>query len=271
MLWGYATVQFRGSSAVFGASEQSALHMFSAAVVWNLLGPLAWFWAVPYSRWREWNPWRSPKAAFLSLAILPPFLFSAFIHIGDPDQALASVSILTVCGGASLAAFLDRIRSRRVFSLAAAIMAAHALTFFVPPTKLAKASSYKAVAAVDRMTANAITTIEELRREGPVTIVHYGSSVAYRHLQYYFPEDYVTVLPDSPRELIQLYFRHGPIPSSPETGFLHPRGHRILCLAGRNVDPRTFVGWQSRNGIYYIDSLPALPFRVGPYQLLPAE
>jgi 4-amino-4-deoxy-L-arabinose transferase-like glycosyltransferase len=271
ILWGYADVQFQGSSAVFGATRQSAYKMFAAAVVWTLLGSTVWLWVLPLVRWRPWTEARRRKAAFLAIAFVPSFLFSAFIHIGDPDQGLAGISILTIGGAGAISAYLDRVRSRRVFAISALFMAAHALIFFVPPTKLAKASSYKAVAAVDRLTSNAITTVSELRGQGPVTIVHYGSSVPSRHLQYYFPDDYVVVIPENKSEYIQLYTKRAAIPSSPVTGFLHPRGARVLCLAGPQIDASLFAGWKKLNGIYYLDSIPPLPFRIGSAQLEPPD
>src|SRR5262249_13035044 len=163
----------------FGATALSAGEMFREAVVWNLLGTLVWIWVVPLVEWRA-LPQIKEKATLLAMVSLPAFLFSAFVHIGDPDQALASISILCTAGGIILAAAVDRLGHRQTLVVALSVMAVQSLIFFRPPGKIARAASYKSVAAVDRMTTRAITDIRTLRNSGPATIVHYGSSIASR-------------------------------------------------------------------------------------------
>ncbi len=271
MLWTYADSQFHGTSAVFGATGRAAYKMFASALVWNLLGAVVWLWAVPFARLRTWNPDLRRQATFLSIAFLPPFLFSAFIHIGDPDQGLASISILCVAGGAVLAAFLHRIGSHRAYAASSAIVLAHALLFFLPPTRLAQASSYRAVLAVDRLTTNAITAIQDLDCDGPVTIVHYASPVSSRHLAYYFPDDYVVVLPANPGEGPLSYYRHESLPVPAEVaGLIRPGSHRLLLVVPGNADPKLLVGWRNHRGIYYLELDPNVPITIGPYRLAPS-
>ncbi len=274
MLWDYANVQFSGSSAVFGASAHSAWYMVKEAVAWNFLGAVAWIWAVPFVV-RRFSLAAWPRhAAFLGLAFLPPLLFSAFIHIGDPDQALASVSILCALGGGVLAAFLRQTKAR-VIPIAALVIGLNALVFFVPFSKLAKASSYRAVAAVDRMNSGALNAIATLRRGGPITIVHYGSSVACRHLEYYFPNDYVVVLPGNPAnpqpgQPIQMFYHHAGLTAlQPASGRMPLHSRRLVCLLPFQSRPSDLPGWRRFGPVYYTDRTPDAPVAIGPYTLLP--
>ena len=153
VLWGYANDQFRGSSGLFGASGPAAWHMVAEAAVWNLMGALAWIWALPTRPVRQAYASWSLHARFLLVWFLPPFLFSAFVHIGDPDQALTSVPALCVFGGGVLSRLVEGKGDRRLCTIAAAAIAVGSLLFFLPPRwKLPRASSYRAVASIGRIT-----------------------------------------------------------------------------------------------------------------------
>lgn len=261
ILWKYADSQFEGTSAVFGAAPHSAYHMSLEALVWSFFGAAVWIWAVPFLKRRLADPTRG---MFLAMAFFPPFLFSAFIHIGDPDQALASVSILCVIGGGVLAYSLAEWNSRSLTAAAAAVVAVHTVLFFHPPTKLAKASSYKAVAAVDRMTTDALQAIQTLRGSGPVTIVHYGSAVASRQLEYYFPDDYVVVLPDE-----QVFYRHQPLPKPVDAaGLLRPGSRRMICLLPYNATGKELPGWRKQGPVYYLDLQNPEEVAIGPFRVI---
>jgi 4-amino-4-deoxy-L-arabinose transferase-like glycosyltransferase len=262
VLWQYVNSQFEGSSAVFGAAAPSARHMFAMATVWSLFGAIVWLWAIPFVV-RRAAPGRD-RLAFLGLALLPPFLFSAFIHIGDPDQALASVTILCAIGGGVLAALRPAWTGRQLAAAATAIVAVHSWFFFRPPSGLARASSYKAVAAVDRMTDGALDAISALRGSGPVTIVDYGSAVAFRQLEYYFPDDYVVVLPDR-----KVFFRHRPLPKpSDAAGILRPGSRRIVCLLPYNSNGSQLPGWRKQGPVYYTDLNDPAQVAIGPYLVI---
>lgn len=258
LMWQYADNQFEGSSAVFGAAAPSAWHMVAMATVWSFFGALVWLWAVPFVKGRLAG---RDRAAFLALAFLPPFLFSALIHIGDPDQALASVTVLCAVGGGVLARFRNSWTPRQVAFAATAVVAVHTVLFFKPPTKLAKASSYKTVAAVDRMNSAALDAISNLRGVGPVTIVHYGSSVASRQLEYYFPDDYVVVLPDQ-----QVFFRHRALAKPADAaGLLRPGSRRVICLLPFNATGRELPGWSKQGPVYYLDLDAPAQVAIGPF------
>jgi hypothetical protein len=271
VMWQYANEQFQGSSALFGAAAPSALEMVRMAVVWNLLGVVAWIWAVPFvwrgARNREWGE----RAAFLAVACLPPFLFSAIIHIGDPDQALASVSILCAAGGGVLAAFCRSGAGRRVNATAAGVVVLQTILFFCPPTKLAKAASYRHVAMVDRITTGAMTSIEALRRDGPLTIVDYGSSVASRELAYYFPDDYVVVLPASPSERAQIWFHHVTIdPPEGAGAALRPGSSTVVCLLPWYSKGAELPGWTQKGAVFYRNAGAADTVNIGAFKLIRA-
>jgi hypothetical protein len=246
ILWDYANVQFEPTSAVFGAAPHSAWIMFTWAVVWNLVGAIAWVFALPYALRRPFGPGWTDKAILLALGFFPQFLFSALVHIGDPDQALASVAILSVIGGGALSAFSRRSQDRHLLAICTAVIAIHAVVFFYPPGKIARAASYRAFKAVDRMNTGALTAIETLRRSGPVTIVHYGSSVATRHLYYYFPDEYVVVLPGRPGESeqaddVQVFYRRRSLPHPDgAAGWLRPGTRKVICLLPWNANPGIF-------------------------------
>ncbi len=274
MLWDYAHAQFSGTSAVFGATAASAWLMFKEALVWNLLGLIAWIWAVPHvMRWCCLPAYRD-HAVFLSIGFLPAFLFSAFIHIGDPDQALASVAILCAVGSGVLSAFLRQTRSNPG-PLIAAVLAINTILFFVPFNKLAKASSYKAVAAVDRMNSNALNAIRTLRGDRRITIVDFGSSVASRQLEYYFPDDYVVVLPGNPRhplpgETVQMFYHHAGLNAvRSASGRMPPHSRRLVALLPFQSRSSDLPGWHPYGPVYYTDLISAAPLHIGPYTLIP--
>lgn len=271
VLWQYANEQFQGSSAFFGAPAPSAWQMVAMAVVWNLLAVVAWIWAVPFV-WRGARDlaWRD-HAAFLAVAFLPAFLFSALVHIGDPDQALATVSMLCLGGGGVLAAFCRRHGSKALATVGTAVIVAQTALFFYPPTKLAKASSYKHVAAVDRMITGAVTSIEALRRNGPLTIVHFGSSVASRQLAYYFPDDYVVVLPASATETPQIWRQHQAIDAPrPGAAYLRPDSTTVVCLLPWYSKGAELPNWQKHGAVYFRDIAGARTLHIGPFVLIRA-
>jgi hypothetical protein len=265
ILQDYTTEQFRGTSALFGATPLSAGRMLLSALVWNLLGVIAWIWAAPFLGKPRFDACARERIIFLALAGAPAFLFSGLVHIGDPDQALASISILCVAGGAVLGAFCGRHRSFRA-TLATLLIVQTAL-FFFPPTRLAKAASYRAVAAVDRMTNSALDSIESLRRDGPLTIVHYGSSVASRPLEYYFPDDYVVVLPPGGGEP-SIYSGHRAVRAPAGVACLRPGARRVVCLLSWNSNGAELPGWKRLGAVYYYDADPSASVRVGPFSLI---
>ncbi len=186
-MWGYANEQFQDSSLAFGAPAKGAWRMFRQAFVWNLLGALSWIWMLPFLRR---NPFPPLQASFLLAWFLPVFLFSALIHIGDPDQALGSIPATCVAGGAVLAAGIPRLRLAPVAAAAAAI---NALLFFAPPGRLARACSYQAVHRIDQRTQAVLSQIRDLRAEGVACIEYQASVPTWRQVGYYFPNDYLRV------------------------------------------------------------------------------
>jgi 4-amino-4-deoxy-L-arabinose transferase-like glycosyltransferase len=271
LMWDYSNEQFRGTSMVFGASAPSAWRMATWAIVWNGIGSLAWIWAAPFVRckWRD-EAWRQ-KAFFLLAWFLPIFLFSLLIHIGDPDQALASIPVVCIAGGGVLARFLNRKYTPgplRVLLLAGAVAMVNAYLFFYPPRGPARASGYNAVVAVDYRTRSVIDSIKELRREGPVTILHYRGIVTWRQLAYYFPQDYVVYLPANPGESSWTIFNRETLPSPVESGELPPQSKRVILL-DPFTDPAALAaeGWTRQGLAYYRDLAPRSELKVGPYRL----
>ena len=213
------------------------------------------------------------KGTFLALWFFPPFLFSALIHIGDPDQALTSIPALAVLGGGVLAAILPGAGWGRILVVSAQIIAIHVFCFLNPPIRLAQATSYRMVANIDRMTTDAISSISALRTQGPVTILHYGSPVTSRQISYYFPSDRVIVLRGSPLhrhspESPEIYFRHQPLPAQAgDANGIQVATTRLLFLAPMEAKPSDFPGWQHRGSVYYLDLVPQTRIALGSYHL----
>jgi len=276
ILWSYANAQFHGSSRLFGATDNAAFTMLAQAVVWNGLGMLAWIWALPFSAARWAFAGNGIRTPFLLIWFLPPFLFSALVHIGDPDQALTTIPILCLCGGAVLASVLKSPDGWRTVGLAAGAAAISALLFFVPlPLKIARASTYRAVAGGGRITDAAIYAIENIRKRGPVIIIHYGFPVSWRQISYYFPDDYVVFLPGAPgdstssgdawilqhRKLLCAYGRGSSI--------ILPPGRQILFLLPQGVQPSQVTPDlptpKQLGRVFYLCGSPRKQFAFGPY------
>jgi 4-amino-4-deoxy-L-arabinose transferase-like glycosyltransferase len=272
----YATDQFRGSSAIFGATRRPAANMLAQAVVWNFLGAAVWLAALPFLRRRSARTeWRR-RGIFLAVWFVPPFLFSAFIHIGDPDHALTSIPVLCIVGGAVFAALLQRSSVTRVRVTVCAVVVVEAVLFFKPPLRLAKPSSYGAVAAIDRITTSAFAALDRLRGDGPLVILHYGSGVTWRQISYYYPDDYLLVLPESRATStdarVPCEVRHRR-PAAPveSADILLPPSRRIACLLPWNVKPNEMgnrAAWRREGPLYYTDGESGGFLQLGPYRLV---
>ena len=276
VLWLYATDQFRGSSAIFGARSRPAANMFAQAVVWNFLGATVWFAALPFLRWKPSGAQFRRRALFLAIWFVPPFLFSAFVHIGDPDHALTSIPVLCLVGGAALSALPARIGSTRVHALACVVVAAQAILFFRPPLRLAKASSYRAVAAIDQVTTSAFAALDRLRQDGPLIILHYDSGVTWRQVSYYYPDDYMLVFPADPSSRDDERLPSAVLHRSP-AGSIHsadvplPPSRRIVCLLPWNAKPADFGGsvkWHRQGPVFYTDTENLSALNFGAYHLI---
>ena len=279
VLWGYANEQFHGSSRLFGAAGPAALHMLAQAAVWNLLGAVAWIWALPSRSVRQAYAAWDVQVRFLCIWFVPPFLFSAFVHIGDPDQALTTVPALCLFGAAVLSCFAERGEIRRVAALAGAVVVVGAILFFLPPRwKLARASSYRAVASIGRITDGAISAIDEVRGDDRSVIIDYGFPVSYRQIAYYFPNDYVVFLPGLPSSPASageawVFLHHKFSAYSTGGDVVLPPARRILFLLPLGLEPGALAPELPRTDrkgrVFYTSStsLPQKQFQFGAYRL----
>ena len=276
ILWSYANAQFQGSSRLFGAADNAALTMLAEAVVWNGLGMLAWIWALPFSAVRRaFGSW-DIRMRFLLFWFLPPFLFSALIHIGDPDQALTTIPILCLCGGAVLESLVRSPGGWRIGGMAAGAAAISSLLFFVPlPLKIARATTYRAVAGGARITDAAIYAIENIRKRGPAIIIHYGFPVSWRQISYYFPDDYVVFLPGVPGDSAPSgdawILQHRKLLSAYRSGssIILPPGRQLVFLLPQGVRPMQVAtdlpASKQLGRVFYLCGLPRKQFRFGWY------
>ncbi|MDE3165684.1 MAG: DUF2723 domain-containing protein [Acidobacteriota bacterium] len=270
----YAVSQFGGTSAMYGARSRAAWHMALEALGWTGLGALVWIWALPFLRRRAFPAGARLHAAFLAIALVPPLVFSAVVHVGDPDQTLASVTILSVAGGAVISGLLASSSPARVYAAAVLLMLAHTAHFFRAPFHLAEAASYNAVRSVDLLTTGAIRSIADLRGGGPVTIVHFGSPVSFRQIEYYFPEDHVVALPGSPVQpdpggATFTYFRHQAV-AVPRgaAGRIGAGSKRLICLPPGNTPGNALPGWRRQGQVFLLDNPPAEGVRLGQFRLI---
>ncbi len=271
MLQSYSQDQFGRTSLLFGAQSGHAFVMFVWALVWTFLSSVVWVWTVPLAGKRLLGSKPSLAAPFLAIGFLPPFALSAFIHIGDPDQALASVSFVALFGAGAVAAVIRQRGWRSPYLIAALLGAAHAIVFFVPLPGPAKAAGYRGAARVDRLMESAIDDIRSLRDDRPLTIVHYGSGVASRALTYYFPNAWVVVLPEPGAPVTsgaQIF--HDRKPYNVQRGadlVIDSKSTRVVCLLPFNASPGMLPGWTREGPLYYQQMGGNRRFSVGPYHL----
>lgn len=264
----YSDQQFSGTSALFGASAAAAILMAKQAIVWNGLGVLTWIWAVPFAGTGAILKENRSQAAFLLIWFLPAFLFSAAVHIGDPDQALFTVAAICVAGGAVLGRFLALRHRQPVLALAGLVALLNAGLFFVPPVRLARAAGYRAVASIDERLQLVFRRVNELRGNTPVSILHHQATVTWRHLAYYFPTDYVVYLPEVPGSASWTLLQNKATDATESTTKL-PGTRRVIVLAPfLNPQEMAADGWLPYGPLFYRDLEPGSLVRVGPYKLL---
>lgn len=187
----YSQQQFAGTSLLFGSGGDPAARMAKAAVIWNGLGVITWIWAAPLVLRKPSGSGSRKTAPFLLCWFLPGFLFSAIVHVGDPDHTLLTVPALCLAG----AKVLTDLRTARWRGAAAAwrwatVMAVglNILLFLRPGPGLARAPSHRTVRAFDRQIHSAWTAVRQSRAAGPVVVVSCPSFMSWRHLSYYFPD-----------------------------------------------------------------------------------
>ena len=268
LMWNYAKEQFGGSSAVFGAPTTPAWRMATYAIIWNGMGTLAWIWAVPFLRARRDDALLRDRGLFLAVWAGPIFLFSLLIHIGDPDQALGSIPAFCVAGGFVLAAFARRFERQPIALLAFVAAGLNAAVFFFPPGGVARASSYSTISGNDRLTGAVIEAIQELQGAEPLTIVHHNAQVSWRHLFYYFPDDYVMFLPATVHEQGWTLHKRARVEQGAIPPGTLPETQRVVLVGSPSViEAARAEAWQQKGPVLYKDVQGDLTIKVGPYGL----
>ncbi len=283
LLWSYSRQQFGGSSAAFGAAGAAAATMLMKAAIWNGLGALSWIWAVPLTKGWQIDAALRLRIEFLLVWFLPGFLFSAFIHIGDPDQALGTIPVMCVAGGVVLARFAETRPAKPLGWTVATAVVLNAVLFFVPPGRTARASSYRGVRSVDRLVTSAIDSIRTLRGDAPLAIIHYGSLVSWRQLQYYFPDDSVFIVSANPADATAAeepwMFRgrkRVPLERVSDGAVAAPRGSRVVCVLANGRKPADVLspatGWIEHGPVVYSDNIAGGVVQIGVERFfVPAE
>jgi 4-amino-4-deoxy-L-arabinose transferase-like glycosyltransferase len=270
MLQAYSQDQFGRTSFFFGATPGHAYNMFLSALVWTFLGAVVWLWAIPYAGKRVLGDNPAETGPFLAIGFLPPFALSAFIHIGDPDQALAAIAFLSIFGAGAVAAAMQKARWRSPYLVAGILIAAHAFLFFRPLPGPAKIVTFRNAERVDNLMSSAIDTVRAIHSPHPLTIVHYGSAVASREISYYFPDAYVVVLPGpgaSPGAVAQVFHEHKPYSVLQGPNFdLESKSTRVICLMPPNSPSEALPGWARSGAVFYRRIGDTRRFSVGPYR-----
>lgn len=186
LLRDYSADQFTTSSPLFGATWRQTWKMVEVALVFNLLGVLAWLWAGLKRRTSFAGNW-----LFLGVWFLPAFLFQCLVHVYDPDHALLTVPIMCLIGGRWLAgAFITR--TARVAAVAVACIISTGL-FFHPLRGAARPMSYQVIVRVNHALRDAFEVIRAEQSRGPLTVILGKTLVTWRHVVYYFPQAEVWV------------------------------------------------------------------------------
>jgi len=183
----YAVDQTRGTSYLMGAPSAAAIHMAAEAIVWSCLGVLSWIWVLPSAIARDRAVLRNPVLhRHLLLWFVPGLFLSGVFHVGDPDQTLAIVPVTCLFGGCVLSAFKNASSRARAAILSAALLL-NVFLFLKPVTKIAKASTYSAVAWNNRFINGLIEGGRRAQTTG-ATIVFPAGIAGWRNLSYYLPD-----------------------------------------------------------------------------------
>jgi hypothetical protein len=207
---GYSRDQFGGSSLLFGASEHAAWRMAKDALVWNSFAMVAWIWAIPLAGLRRLGVLFQGRIQFLLLSFVPAFLFSLFVHVADPDQALMTVPVVCLVGGATMqeafVAWRKRVPAPAALAALGLIFSASISTylFFHPPAGPARAAGYGVIRYVTNHMHTTLTTIDKLRRSRPIQIISFRPVISWRNLSYYLNTVPIFVVePDDPSRVWQ--------------------------------------------------------------------
>lgn len=269
----YAKQQFVSTTALFGGDGTLAARTMQLTVTWYGLPVLTWLWLAPFAAGAAHKlrgTW-----GFLAVAVLPGFLFHAFIHIGEPGHMLIATPALCVIGGAVLA-------SARWMAAGAAV-ALNVLLFFTPPESIpwARSLGYPALKEIDSIYRETIPAIEELRQNGRVVLVEYDHTLTWRHLFYYFRGEPLVVLLEDPRSVprqesawvflpgtgreMQVYSAEVKLPPARRIAWLVSTGRGMHRLLQQTVDLKRI------GALAYSDVEPGMHLRFGGYEFTVAE
>jgi hypothetical protein len=219
----YAADQTSATSVLAGAPVPAALHMAAEAIIWSCLGVLTWIWAVPAARRRRPQVVRDTLGSpFLMLWFLPSLAMSAIFHVGDPDQTLTIIPVTCLMGARVLSSF-DAPGSWRARSILIGVaLSLNVFLFFKPISKIAKASTYRAVQIQDRYMRGLVDGAAAVRNPDGVTVIFPPNIPGWRNLSYLAPAVRVFAVLStgpSPYTVIRVHERRGEIWSNPSEVF----------------------------------------------------
>ena len=123
--WAYLRSDSAGiTSGLMGADDATWL----TTVVWLLVWTLCGLFGLTLPAALSGNALTRMQAAFLAMWFVPPFVFSAFVHVADPGHVLAIVPVIAITGGRLIVKGAERF--------SAGISNAHALVLLSLPAIL---------------------------------------------------------------------------------------------------------------------------------------
>lgn len=275
----YGRVQFSGTSLVYGAAPPAAGDMAWKAFCWTFFGALAWLWMVPIAFWRRVRRPDRDVVTLLLLWFVPGFLFSATVHVGDPDHMLLVVPVLCLLGGVVLQrAWLREPVTMGWFHWVCAVLLTLGLStywFFVPVSADTKAASHVPVRELSGFYGANLSRLQKLAADGPLFVVLYSSPVSFRMVSYYLPDSPVLILRsafDSPRQEKPWLFQQRALRGDglQDGRMMLPACGRIAWLfppnSGVQEALRAVMPFREDGAVLESEARPGMEFAVGQYR-----
>lgn len=208
------------AAVLMGGSSVAWRRSLGRALLWNGLGILPWAWTIPllWLQRRRFAEWKR-HFHFLGFWFIPPFLFTALVHLGAPGHTLRMMPVVCLIGGLSVvlaAEFLFRQSVLRLKPLLLALVPClliSTMIFFgpypIPQRKVVTRfrgwesvqdavlvgtfeTSYSRIRYITQMTDHALEKIAELKSatHRPMLLLWSNDAVPiWRKVCFYYPMD----------------------------------------------------------------------------------
>jgi hypothetical protein len=216
-----------GYTVVYGASIGPSLATIREALIWSLGMTVVWIWVLPFVWKRFVSLWDRPRILLAAVALMPPLLFHALVHVRDIDQTLVSIPITCVAGGVALAA----IPSRNLMITAALLAVTSSYWSFSRPifSDMIAASEIH-IRYVQTWTVSTYDALNQIRsgRSGIVAIWD-RTVVPWRNVSYYYPDLPLLVISETQPFWVHRH-RSEPATAEPDGTLALPRSTEYLVF-----------------------------------------